>query len=94
MNSIEKAALAAQRGSRFEQLRLYRHIETGHDFVGDQNAWHGAQRARDVDALRCPPESCVGNRIAASGGRPISFSSSRARAARCSRLAVPAASIG
>ena len=54
MNSIEKPRSRRSAASRFKQLRLHRHVEPGHDLVGDQNARHGAERARDVDALALP----------------------------------------
>ena len=87
------AALAAQRRKQVQKLRLHRHIEPGHDLVCDQDARHGAERARNVDALALAAGRCAGNRVAASGGSRFRAQQAGAREP-FSQVAWPAASSG
>ena len=53
--------------SKFEHLRLYRHVQRRHRFVGDQHFGLDRQRARDADALALAAGEFV--RIAVERGR-------------------------
>ena len=82
-----EAELGAQPRQEIEKLRLDGDIQT--ETISSAIRIFGIlQRARAIlMRWRWPPDSCPGNRVATSAGRPTSASSSLVRASRSSQLA-------
>ena len=51
---VSEALLLLEVREQIEHLRLDRHVESGHWFVGYQESWAEGERARDSETLSLP----------------------------------------